>query len=344
MAPATPSVSFESLRKDLKARKFAPVYLLHGEEGYFIDQLVADFENILPDQEKDFNQYVLFAPETDMAAVADLCRRIPMMAERQVVILKEAQAIRSDQLNKLHRYAADPVSTTILVICCRGAQAKGKELIAAIRKNGVIFESRKVTEYNAPAHIASYIKSKGLSAQQKSLEMLRDFIGTDLSRLFNEIDKLATLLPAGAEVTPEVIERNIGVSREFNSFELVDALAAKDAAKVFRIAAYFRSNPKAVPLVMATASVFNFFADLLAAHYAPDHSEAGIQQALGIKNMFAARRLRTAMANYSAVKTVEIIGAIRTFDAQSKGVGSRQNEHRLFYDLLYHILTAPGRI
>lgn len=344
MAPATPSVSFESLRKDLKARKFAPVYLLHGEEGYFIDQLVADFENILPDQEKDFNQYVLFAPETDMAAVADLCRRIPMMAERQVVILKEAQAIRSDQLNKLHRYAADPVSTTILVICCRGAQAKGKELIAAIRKNGVIFESRKVTEYNAPAYIASYIKSKGLSAQQKSLEMLRDFIGTDLSRLFNEIDKLATLLPAGAEVTPEVIERNIGVSREFNSFELVDALAAKDAAKVFRIAAYFRSNPKAVPLVMATASVFNFFADLLAAHYAPDHSEAGIQQALGIKNMFAARRLRTAMANYSAVKTVEIIGAIRTFDAQSKGVGSRQNEHRLFYDLLYHILTAPGRI
>lgn len=344
MAPATPSVSFESLRKDLKARKFAPVYLLHGEEGYFIDQLVADFENILPDQEKDFNQYVLFAPETDMAAVADLCRRIPMMAERQVVILKEAQAIRSDQLNKLHRYAADPVSTTILVICCRGAQAKGKDLIAAIRKNGVIFESRKVTEYNAPAYIASYIKSKGLSAQQKSLEMLRDFIGTDLSRLFNEIDKLATLLPAGAEVTPEVIERNIGVSREFNSFELVDALAAKDAAKVFRIAAYFRSNPKAVPLVMATASVFNFFADLLAAHYAPDHSEAGIQQALGIKNMFAARRLRTAMANYSAVKTVEIIGAIRTFDAQSKGVGSRQNEHRLFYDLLYHILTAPGRI
>ncbi len=343
MAAAAPT--FESIRKDIRSGHLAPVYLLHGEEGYFIDELVKDFENVLSDDEKAFNQYVLYAPEVQPAQVYDLCHRIPMMSDRQLVILKEAQAVSADKLNRLHTYAASPVPTTVLVICCRGVQAKGKDLMAALRKNGaVIFESKKVTDYNAPAVIGSYIKTKGLSAEQKSLEMLRDFVGTDLSRLFNEIDKLASILPPGATVTPEVVERNIGISREFNSFELVDALAVKDAGKCFRIAAYFRSNPKAAPLVMVTASVFNFFADLLTAHYSTDRSDSGLMSALGLRNNFALRRIKSGMANYSPVKVVEIISAIRTFDARSKGVGSRQNDQQLFYDLLFHILTAPGRI
>lgn len=343
MAAAAPT--FESIRKDIRSRRLAPVYLLHGEEGYFIDELVKEFENVLPDDEKAFNQYVLYAPEVQPAQVYDLCHRIPMMSDRQVVILKEAQVVSADRLNKLHTYAAAPVATTVLVICCRGAQAKGKDLLAALRRSGaVIFESKKVTDYNAPAVIGQYIKEKGLSAEQKSLEMLRDFIGTDLSRLFNEIDKLASILPAGATVTPEVVERNIGISREFNSFELVDALAVRDAGKCFRIAAYFRANPKAAPLVMVTASIFNFFADVLTAHYSADRSDSGLMSALGLRNNFALRRIKSGMANYSPVKVVEIISAIRTFDARSKGVGSRQNDQQLFYDLLFHILTAPGRI
>ncbi|MBO4978294.1 MAG: DNA polymerase III subunit delta [Muribaculaceae bacterium] len=343
MAAATPT--FENLRKAIRNRELAPVYLLHGEEGYFIDALVKEFENVLSDDEKAFNQYVLYAPEVQPAQVYDLCHRIPMMSDRQMVILKEAQAVSADKLNKLHAYVSSPVASTVLVICCRGAQAKGKDLLAALRKSdAVIFESKKVTDYNAPALIGNYIKSKGLTAQQKSLEMLRDFIGTDLSRLFNEVDKLASILPEGAEVTPEVVERNIGISREFNSYELVDAIAVKNAEKCFRIAAYFRSNPKAAPLVMVTASIFNYFADLLTAHYSADRSDAGLSAALGLRNNFALRRIKSGMANYSAVKVVEIISAIRTFDARSKGVGSRQNDQQLFYDLLYHILTAPGRI
>ena len=342
---AVPAPTYESIAKSLSERRYAPVYLLHGEEGYYIDALAKRFEDILPDDEKTFNQYILHAPETEPSQIMDLCRRMPMMSERQVVILKEAQAIRADKLNKLHSYVADPAPSTILVICCRGAVAKGKDLLAALKKSGaVIFESKKVTDYNAPALIGNYIKSKDMSAGQKALEMLRDFIGTDLSRLFNEIDKLASLLPPRAEITPDVIERHIGVSREFNSFELVDAIAARDGAKAFRILAYFRSNPKAVPLVMATASVFNFFADLLQAYYSPDRSDTGIMNELKLRNQFALRRIKLGMSRYTAVQVVEILSAIRNFDVQSKGVGSRQNEHQLFFDLIYHILSAPGRL
>ena len=267
-----------------------------------------------------------------------------MMADRQVVILKEAQAVRADKIAKLKNYIADPVATTVLVVCSRGAALKGKELFDAAKKGGaVVFESKKIAEWNIAAYIAEYIRKKNLNADQKSVEMLRDFVGTDLSRLFNEVDKLAALLPPNATVTPEVIERNIGVSREYNSFELVDAIAARDGRRVFRILDYFRSNPKAVPLVMATASIFNLFTDLLVAYYTPDRSDAGLMAALGCKQ-FALKRIKLGMSRYNALQIVEIIGAIRDFDVKSKGVGSRQNEHELFHQLAYHILSAPGRV
>lgn len=337
-------VTFDSLRRSVANKQLAPVYLLHGEEGYYIDALVKDFENILSEDEKVFNQYVLYAPETEPSKVMDLCRRIPMMAERQVVILKEAQAIRADALNKLHLYASSPTPTTVLVICCRGAAAKGKDLIAAVKKTGVIFESKKVRDSALPQLISQYAREKGLTTDQKATVMLAEYIGTDLSRLYNEIDKLATILGKGAAITPEAVERNIGISKEYNSFELVDALAAKDAARAFRIIAYFRSNPKAAPLVLTAASVFAFFADLLLVYYSKDRSERGIMETLGLKYPIQAKRYLTGMRSYNPFQIIEIIGAIRSFDVKSKGLGSRQNEHRLFYDLVYHILTAPGRI
>ncbi len=207
----------------------------------------------------------------------------------------------------------------------------------------MIFDSKKIADWNIAAYISEYIRKKGLNADQKAVEMLHDFVGTDLSRLFNEVDKLASLLPPNASITPEAIERNIGVSREYNSFELVDAIAARDPRRVFRILAYFKSNPKAVPLVMATASIFNFFTDLLVAYYTPDRSDAGLMAALGCKP-FALKRIKLGMSRYNALQIVEIIGAIRDFDVKSKGVGSRQNEHELFHQLAYHILSAPGRV
>ena len=340
-----PAPTFQGIKKALAAKDYAPVYVLHGEEGYFIDELVKEFENILPEEERDFNRYVLYAPDTEPGMVTDLCRRIPMMAEHQVVILKECQSARADKLAKLQSYVADPSPSTILVLCSRGAALKGKELMAALKKGGaVIFESKKIPEYNIAPYISDYIKSKGMSADTKSVEMLRDFIGADLGRLYSEIDKLAQLLPPRAAITPEIIERNIGISRDYNTYELTDALCSRNAVKVFRILAYIRNNPKNFPLVLVSATVFNLFADLLVAYYAGDRSDMAISQALGLKNSFALKRIKQGMASYNPYQVVEIISAIRDFDVKSKGVESRQNEHLLFHDLMYHILTASGRV
>lgn len=343
MAASAPT--FDDIKKSIRAHRLAPVYLLHGEEGYYCDALAREFENVLPDDEKDFNQYVLYAPEVEPARIIDLCRRIPMMSERQVVIVKEAQAVNVTQLAKLAPYIADPVATTLLVICCRGVEIKNKDLTAAIKKgNGVAYCAKRVYESNIPTLASFYLKEHGLNADPKALEMLRENIGADLAKLYNELEKLAGLLPPNATVTPEVVEQNVGMSRQYNVFELVDALSERDAHKVFSILSYFRSNQKAVPLVMASINIFNYFADLLIAYYAPGQTDAEISAALNLSNSFRLKRIRIGMKNYKPFQIIEILGAIRAFDAMSKGVGSRQNEHQLFHDLAFHILSAPGKL
>lgn len=343
MASSTPT--FQELKRRLAARtQLAPVYLLHGEEGYYIDELVKDFEALVPEEERDFNLYVLYAPETGMDDVMEVCHRYPMMAERQVVIVKEAQAIRADQLNKLHSYIERPNPTTVLVISVRGAQAKGKELLAAVKKNGVTFESKRLSEKNLVPAISDLIKEKGLNVDPKALSMLRDYIGADLARLYNEIGKLALILGQGAMVTPEAIERNIGISKDFNNFELVDAIVSRNAGKAFAIVEYFRNNPKNNPTVMTVSSLFNQFANLLVYHYTRDKTPAGYMDALGLRATWALRSYETAARNYNVRQTIEIISAIREFDTRSKGIGSRQNEYDLLKDLIFRILTARGII
>lgn len=342
---ATETVTFESLKSQLAKRQYAPIYLLHGEEGYYIDALVKIFEQILPPEERDFNMYTMYAPEVSMDTVMDACRRYPMMSEYQVVILKEAQAINATQLNRLHLYASQPSPTTILVICCRGAVAKAKDLIAEIKKNnGVVFLSEKIKERNAINYISSYIKLKGLNAEPKALEMLRDYIGTDLSRLYNEIDKLALILGANAMITPESIERNIGVSKDYNNFELIDALAQKDSLRAYNIIEYFRQNPKNNPAVVTVMAMFGYFSDLLTLYFAKDKSEANLKSMVGAKWDIQFAKFKHGMRNYNAYQVIEIVAAIRDFDAKSKGIGSRQNEYLLLKDLVFHILSAPGDI
>lgn len=343
MASSTPTYS--ELKRQLAARtSLAPVYLLHGEEGYYIDELVKDFEALVPEEERDFNLYTLYAPESGVETVMDVCHRYPMMAERQVVIVKEAQAIRADQLNKLHSYVERPNPTTVLVISCRGAQAKGKELLAALKKNGAIFESKRLNERNIVPVINDLIKEKGLNVDPKALAMLRDYIGADLSRLYNEIGKLALILGKGAMVTPEAIERNIGISKDYNNFELVDAIVSRNAAKAFAIVEYFRNNPKNNPTVMTVSSLFNQFSNLLIYHYTRDKTQAGYMDALGLRNAWGLRVYEAASRAYNVRQTIEIISAIREFDTRSKGIGSRQNEYDLLKDLIFHILTARGII
>ena len=341
---AAPALTFAAHRRDIAQKRLAPVYLLHGEEGYYLDVLVKDFENVLSDADKEFNQYILYAPQVEPGTVMDVCYRYPMMAERQVVILKEAQAVNANTINRLHKYVQNPSSSTVLVIVFRGEKAKGKDLLAAAKAKGVVFESQKVKEWNLPGLIASYIKQKGLNADQKATEMLRDFIGTDLSRLYNEIDKLATLLGPNATITPEAVERNVGVSKEYNNFELIDASASKDAARAMRIVDYFAANPKAAPTVMTTSALYNFFSDLLVAMYSKDKSDQALMAALGLKAQVQLRKFQMGMRCYNAFQVIDCIWALRQFDSQSKGNGSRQDPYMLLRDLVFHLLTAPGNL
>lgn len=341
---AAAAVTFEELRRNIKKENLAPVYLIHGKEGYYTDILVKDFENILAPEDKEFNQYVLYAPRTEAAEIIEVCSRFPMMADRQVVIVKEAQAARADKINQLAGYVNNPSATTVLVIVFRGEEAKGKDLISAVKSKGVIYESKKVKEWQLPNLIQAYVKSKSLNIDGKSLEMLADYIGTDLSHLYNEIDKLALILGPGATITPASIERNIGISKDYNNFELVDALAAKDAAKVFRIAGYFASNPKANPLPVTTMVLYNFYSDLLIAFYATDKSDQGLMKELGLKYPMQLKKFKTAIRTYNAYQAIEAIWALRQFDNRSKGNGSRQDAYKLFHDLMFHLLSAPGKL
>lgn len=344
---ALPAPTVDSIKKSLKEGRYAPLYVFHGEEGYFIDELCREFEEgILTEDEKVFDQYILYALDTEPQQVLSIVRGVPAIAQRQVVILKEVQTRKSDYLEKLIPYLSDPVQSTIFVICSRGAAIKGKEVLAALKKGGaVVFEGKKIKyDYQLPPYITNIIKERGLTPDPKAVQMLADHVGLDLARVHNEVNKLASILPPGAALTPEAVELHVGISREYNSFELVDAIAARNAVKAFRIVEYFRSNPKAVPLIMVVPQIFNLFADVLTAYYVPGRTDQGIMEALQLKNDWGVKRIRQCMSRYTAVQVVEILGAIREYDAQSKGVGSRRNEHQLFFELIYHILSAPGRV
>lgn len=339
------TATFTSISRDLRARRAAPVYLLHGEEGYYIDMLVKQFEALVPEAERDFDLTTLYAPELDSPkAVENTCRRYPMFAERQVVIVKEAQSGGANFLNALAPYAEHPSPTTVLCICCRGKKAEGAKFLKALTAGGgVNFESKKVNERNLPSVVAEFIKERGLSVDPKALTMLCDFVGTDLSRLFNEVGKLTVTLGQGAMVTPEAVERNIGISKDFNNFEFVAAIAAADLPKVMEIYTNFRANPKAHPVQPLTVSIFNLFSNLLCAYYAPDKSERGLMNELGFKWPIQLKDIRAAMQHYGPWEAIEIIGLIRTFDCASKGNGSRLDPYDLFFDLLMHILNPLGQ-
>ncbi|MDE6397118.1 MAG: DNA polymerase III subunit delta [Muribaculaceae bacterium] len=342
---AAQTLSFEAILSSVKAGKVSPVYLLQGTEGYFIDEIVKVFENLLPQDEWTLNRHILYAPRVDIREVVDICRRFPLMSDYQIVILKEAQSARADQLDKLVKYIESPSPTTVLVIASRGDVLKGK-LPGAVKKcdEAVFFESKKIDPSVLPTAVKDFINKRGLNVQPKALEMLVEYIGADLSRMYNELDKLIAILGQGAMVTPEAIERHIGYSKSFNIFELTDALAARDAERIYRIADYFAANPKAVPLPLATAHIYDLFSNVLITYFAKDKSERGLMAALGLKWPSLLKRINIARSKYNAFQAIEIIRAIRSFDVQSKGIGSRKNEHELFRELMFHILTAPGQL
>ena len=337
---ATPAPTFEGIRRQLAAGQVAPLYVLHGAEGYYIDELVKDFEALVPETERDFNLYVLYATQTSPDVVVDACLRYPMMAERQVVILKEAQAVPASFMDGLAAYAAKPNPTTVLVVAARGDKAKGaKFLKAAAASKAVVFESKKLYESQVGPIVSQHIKAAGLNVDPKALAMLVDHVGTDLSRIINEVQKITVALPAGSMVTPQVVEKLIGVSKDYNNFELVDALCRRDAAKAYRIVEYFRLNPKNNPAVPVGSIVFGQFAKLLLAWYAPDHSDSSIAAATGARYPAALNQIKTGMRAYNARQVINAISACRRFDTRAKGIGSRSDPYDLLRELVFAILN-----
>lgn len=332
-------MTFEQIITNIKARKFSPIYLFMGDEPYYIDELTNLLAStVLPEEERDFNQTILYGMETDVASVVTMARSFPMMSEHQLIIIKEAQNL--SKIEELEVYAKNPLQSTILVLNYKnGTLDKRKKLSAAIEKNGVIFESKKIPEYKIPAFISSYVQTKGLTADQKSAQMLADYLGNDLSKLTNEIAKLLLAIPQGqTRITADLVEENIGISKDFNNFELLKAVIEKDTFKVNRIADYFEKNPKSNPMIVTLIVLFNFFSNLMICYWAKNKTEQGIATELGFRNPYQAKDYVIALRNYNAFKCMQIISLIRTYDAKGKGVdNSSTPDGELLKELLYKI-------
>ena len=333
-------MTFEQIITDIKARKFSPIYLFMGDEPYYIDELTSLIENtVLPEEERDFNQHILYGMETDVTSVITLARSFPMMSEYQLIVVKEAQNL--SKVEDLEIYAKNPLHTTILVLNYKnGTLDKRKKLSAAIEKNGVIFESKKIPDYKIPAFISSYIQTKGLTIDQKSAQMLSDYLGNDLSKLTNEIAKLLIAIPSGQmQITADLIEENIGISKDFNNFELLKAVIEKNTFKVNQIADYFEKNPKNNPMIVTLVVLFNFFSNLMVCYWAKDKSENGIMAELGLRNSYAAKDYVTALKHYNAFKSMEIMELLRTYDAKCKGVDNPSTpDGELLRELLFKMM------
>lgn len=337
---AKQELTCDDILKELKAKKYRPIYYLMGEESYYID-LIADYilANVLSEAEKEFNLTVVYGADVDISTVINTAKRYPVMSEYQVVIVKESQAIKN--IEGLTFYLQKPLNSTILVMCHKhGVLDRRKKLAAEIENKGILFESKRIKEAGLPTFISSYLKRKGVDVEPKAAQMLADFIGADLSRLTGELEKLIITLPKGQmRITPEQVEKNIGISKDYNNFELRSALIEKDVFKANKIIKFFEENPKANPIQMTLPLLFSFFSNLMLAYYAPDKSEQGIASMLGLKTPWQARDYVAAMRKYNGVKTMQIIGYIRYADAKSKGVdcGSMSNGD-ILSELVFNIL------
>ena len=338
---AKANITHREIVEQIRRQEYKPIYLLMGEEAYYIDRIseyIAD--NVLTKDEQDFNQTVIYCTrETAVADVINCARRYPMMAKHQVVIVKESQNLL--KIDELAVYAQNPMKTTILVICYKNGKVDGrKKLIPAVEKVGVVFESPKLKDGMLPQFIADYLRRKQVSIEERACLMMAESVGADLNRMAGELDKLVLALPTGQmRITPDLVEQHVGISKEFNLWELRNAVSNKDVAKVNKIIFYFDQNPKANSPVATVAMLFNFFAQLMLAYYSPDRTERGMMVQLDLRQNWQLREYTTAMRNYTALKTMRIIGKLREADARLKGINrGNLTDADIMHELFFYIL------
>ncbi len=341
MAEKKATTTYGEVMKNLKDRKFAPVYVLMGDESYYIDKVCDSLmEEVLKPEERDFNQVVLFGAETTAAQVVDQCKGYPMMAEHRVVVVKEAQNLRN--FDAIEKYCENPVKSTVLVIAHKnGSIDRRKKFIPKVEQVGVVLESKKLRDYQLPAFIESYLKARKVTIEQKAALMVAEHVGADLHRLSSELDKLLVSLPENdRRVTPEIVEREIGVSKDFNAFELKNAIIGKDVFKANQIIQYFDKNPKSGSAFVLLPLLFSYFQTLMLAYYAPNkQNESELAKFLDLKGTWAVRDYVQGMRNYSGYKVMQIIDKMRETDAKSKGVDNpNTGVGELMKELIFFIL------
>jgi len=307
---------------EIKAGDIKPIYFLMGEEPYYIDKLTEFIEqNILEEHERDFNQTILYGRDVSIEDIVGNAKRYPMMAERQVVIVREAQDL-SRTIDNLESYVENPQPTTVLVFAYKYKSLdKRKKLVKLLGKQGVIFESKKLYDNQVGDWLKRVLQGKKLAIEPKAIAMFVDFLGNDLSKIANEINKLAIILPEGSTITPNIIEENIGFSKDFNPFELRKAIGERNQLKAYQIANYFAENQKENPNVLTIGLVFGFFSQLLQYHGLKDRNPKNVATVLKVHPFFV-KDYDIALKNYPMKKVSSIVAALRDVDVKSKGVGT----------------------
>lgn len=333
------AATYEEIISDLKKRIFKPVYFLAGEESYYID-LITEYieEYVLQEAEKSFNQVVLYGEDTTITSVIETARRFPMMSSHQVVIVKEAQSLK--KIEDLIIYVEKPLLSTILVINYKYKSIDRRtRLYKALENHAVYFESARLRDYQVPAWIEKYLMTKGIKADPSASALLTEYLGTDLHKIANELNKLIITLPAGKPlITVSLIEKNIGISKDYNNFELQKAIGERNILKANMIVHHFANSPKDNPITLSIASLFSYFSKLLTYHYLTDKSKNNVAAALKV-NPFFVKDYEIAAAKYNVSKTVQIISLLRTYDMKSKGYGDLSSESGdLLKELVFKIL------
>ncbi|RLD60245.1 MAG: DNA polymerase III subunit delta [Bacteroidetes bacterium] len=330
--------TFDQIMSDLKNKIYKPIYFLMGAESFYIDQ-ITDYisSNVLTEAEKAFNQTVVYGRDVDVKDIDNLARRYPMMSSHQVIIVKEAQTVKN--IENLVYYAGNPLKSTILVINYKYKNlAKNKKLYKEINKNGIIFESKKLYDNQIPAWINKYLNNQLYTIEPVASALLNDYLGTDLSKIVNELDKLIISLPANSKITTKHIEENIGISKDYNNFELQNALAQKDILKANRIINHFGKNQKDNPIILTINSLYYYFRKVLIYHFMKDKSNRNVAATLQI-NPYFVKDYQTAARRYNPKKVVDIIAYLREYDLKSKGVDNvSATPEELLKELIFKIL------
>ncbi len=335
---AKSGINADQILLDLKNKIYYPVYLLHGEESFFIDEISGYIEeNILDEQEKEFNQTIVYGKDSNVATLISYARRFPMMANYQVLIIKEAQDL--DKLEEFLPYVENPLKSTILVICYKyGKLDKRKVFYKCIEKNGIVFESPRLFDNKIPDWIHEYLGKHQCSITPKAAFLLTEFLGNDLSKVANELNKLLINVNKGSEITEDYVEKNIGISKDFNVFELQKALGKKEVFKANQIIRYFAANPRENPLVKVVPIIFAYFSKILTYHYLQDKSRNSVAASLSVSPYFVPD-FQQAAKNYPVHKLVRIIEILRTYDMKSKGVeNASASDGELMREMIFKIL------